>query len=402
MSAYAWLSVSVFRCDGVRYTVSGVSVRKRHCNRFYPWETLSPCQWTLHTYLTLPSCIVVDDKLVDWFQYESSGMWQQGAWIREWHWLGDVYRHAQSIPYDQHSAWSIDTHRRNKISLTLRIRWTWKGLRNATLGITSLEQVWGSSWAGGIIMARVYIRTERTSLHQSAHLIRSRGLAVWYSLRELSNDNLKTLSLCCEWSRVRFPARPFFCTPGECQIDVVSKREEYGEALGFFGGYKVFQALQPHTKAHTMSFAFLLSHTTSTANKQGPNQVCWLSHIFRKISNPGLPRFSHPSHVPSGCASPQKQPAHVPSSLIRGFSKSRHKKILVFRAYIITQQKTKKNLWTALLRNSRRRGSNPRPWGLEYRKMIRATRSTDWATPAGLNDLVHDVNWLLTDERQKD
>jgi hypothetical protein len=39
---------------------------------------------------------------------------------------------------------------------------------------------------------------------------------------------------------------------------------------------------------------------------------------------------------------------------------------------------------------------------LEYRKMIRATRSTDWATPAGLNDLVHDVNWLLTDERQKD
>jgi hypothetical protein len=28
--------------------------------------------------------------------------------------------------------------------------------------------------------------------------------------------------------------------PRECQIDVVSKREEYGEALGFFGGYKVF------------------------------------------------------------------------------------------------------------------------------------------------------------------
>ena len=48
------------------------------------------------------------------------------------------------------------------------------------------------------------------------------------------------------------------------------------------------------------------------------------------------------------------------------------------------------------LRNSRRWGSNPRPWGLEISEKIRATRSTDWATPAGLIDHVQCLNLLLT------
>jgi hypothetical protein len=141
-------------------------------------------------------------------------------------------------------------------------------------------------------------------------------------------------------------------------------------SFGIFGWVSiVWSSTTTHKGTKSVVYLCLITGKSQAPTDKVPIRFVDSHTFFQKFLIPACQDFPfHRTCLLASLPHIDSQPTCLPASLIRGFSKSRHQKISCLRAYTTTQPKDKKVWSAALLRNSRRRGSNPRPWGWKYLK----------------------------------